>query len=277
MQVAGALANAELYSKRLRLEQEHAERMRLEVENKKLEASNETKAFVISNVSHELRTPLTSVLAFADMLHRNRRNSFTDNELLQISMIRHSGRQLDLLISDLLTMSRMEKGQLDLAYSEFLVSDLLQEIVTVMSSVTQTQGQKLSFTCPDEELTITADRTRLYQVICNLVSNASKYSPESSPIDISCESDGATVSIAIRDYGAGISEEEQKEIFERFRRLDNDATRSQKGTGLGLHIVKSLVELHHGDVEVESYEGLGSVFTIRIPLTPPQSEGLAVA
>jgi signal transduction histidine kinase len=272
VQVAGALVNAELHDRTLRLEKEKVERSWLEYENKRLEAANEMSAVVISNVSHELRTPLTSVLAFADNLQKNRNGGLDERDLMQVRMIRHSGRQLDLLISDLLTMSRLKQGEFKMSYAEFSLADLFAEVINVMSSIAAVKDQAITAPENQESIVLNADRSRLYQVICNLVSNALKYSPEGSSVELEYQATDSDVSISVRDYGEGMSAEEQTEVFERFARLDNDVTRTQQGTGLGLHIVQSLVARHGGKIDVESYEGMGSVFKITIPLQPGKND-----
>ncbi|MEX0761620.1 MAG: GAF domain-containing protein [Dehalococcoidia bacterium] len=265
--IAGAIANAELKSKTLRLAEEKARRMELEHKNHELQVANDVKSRVISNVSHELRTPLTGMLAFADILVKNRSGNLDERQVKQLEMIRRGGRLLDLLIGDLLTMSRLETGNFKLHFVEFTVTDLLGAVIPVLSPLFDTRQQRLRVEMVNEQQPVIADQPRLAQVLSNLLSNASKYSTEGTDIDLRIVVDNETLTVSVRDYGIGMSEEEQAQLFTRFFRADNDSTRSEAGTGLGLHIVKSIVEMHEGSLSVESAPGCGTTMTLKVPST----------
>lgn len=271
MHIAGAIANCELHQRSIEGAQRLLAIQRLESKNNELKTANEVKQVMISNVSHELRTPLASILAFADMLNRDREEALPDQYKLMVNMIRRGGRQLDLLISDLLTMSRMQSDAFQLKFGLIEISSLVEETVALITPLTSTKSQEIKVTIDCRESHVEADRSRLGQVLLNILSNASKYSPELSSIEIHVSDDSETLRISITDHGSGMSEEEQGQLFERFSRLDNDATRSEQGTGIGLSIVKKLVALHHGLVHVESTPGEGSTFTIAIPVRQPDN------
>jgi signal transduction histidine kinase len=266
MQLAGAIANCALHERTIEAAEERAAMEHLQSANKELAIANEIKAQLISNVSHELRTPLTSMLAFADMLNRDRQGVLTDQYKDMVRLIRRSGRQLDLLISDLLMMSRLQTGEFKLSYEQFRLQDLVDEVAGVISSITESKRQPINIELDDPQLLIEADRSRVAQVLLNILSNASKYSDEGSPIGLKATEEGGRALLSVQDHGHGISAEEKSRIFQRFSRLDNDATRGAPGTGLGLSIVKTLVDLHCGSVEVESEPGAGTTFTVAIPL-----------
>ncbi|GEM_PF-1154459 len=269
--LAGALANAELHSRAIRLAEESAARIELERENERLNVSSEVKSRVIANVSHELRTPLTSMMAFADLLARNRKGNLTPEQLDRVHLIQRGGRHLDMLISDLLTMSRLETGNFKLNLEPFDVGTFLEYVSSMMTPIYETKDQSLVVEFNSPSAQIVADRQRLVQVICNLLSNASKYSGEKSTVWLSGASTRERFEVHVRDQGVGLSDAQQAGLFTRFYRADNDSTRTNIGTGLGLHIAKSIVELHGGTIRVQSAPGAGSTFSFWVPAAPAPS------
>ncbi|MBM3957134.1 MAG: GAF domain-containing protein, partial [Gemmatimonadetes bacterium] len=231
-------------TERVRAEEERETLRKLDTENRELQRVNEARSRFVSTVSHELRTPLTSLLAFADILARNVAGNLQSRQIEQIEAIRRSGQRLQMLINDLLDVSRIDSGTFRLEETRFDARELLDEVVRSFGPILADRRQALKTSVPDRPLLVYADRERLSQVVSNLLSNASKYSPDDSVIDLEVRTHGSRLSVLVRDYGIGISAEDQQKLFTPFFRADNEATRSVPGTGLGLVIARSIVELH---------------------------------
>ena len=261
-QVTNAIANSILYEQALQLAEEREARAKLDAENRELQRINEAKIQFLSMVSHELRTPLTSMMAYADIMKSNKRGNLEDKDINRLDVIRRNGRRLTLLIGDLLDVSRIESGALKLTVADFDMNQVVEEIYESFIPLTDAKKQKIKMVLPHEGVACSADRDRLSQVIWNLVSNASKYSPDSSEVIVTMRTDDEKVYVSVKDNGIGISEEDQKQLFTSFFRANNKETRSEAGTGLGLVIVKGIVEMHRGRIWLESEPGKGSTFHI---------------
>jgi signal transduction histidine kinase len=208
-------------------------------------------------ISHELRTPLTAILGYAQLLHR--RGVYDDKA---VATIIAQGRQLNRLVDDLLDVSRLEAGELQLRRSRM---DL---VAVARAALEQAQLSsplhRLRLTSPDEALEGWWDRGRLGQVFANLLGNALKYSPAGGEILLTIDDLGSTVRVSIEDEGLGIAPAALPHLFDRFYRAPATATQFQ-GLGLGLHVTKALVEAHGGWIQVESLLGCGSVFSFVLP------------
>jgi len=230
------------------------------------------KTAFVSTVSHELRTPLTSIKGFISTLLADTEGYYdhvTQREFYQI--IDTECDRLTRLISDLLNVSRIEAGRaLDLNPKPVQLPPLIEKVVTAQKSYTDKHTFKLHI---DEDLPVViADEDKVDQILTNLTSNAIKYSPKGGDITITGHADTSGVVISVADQGMGISKEQQQKIFDRFHRVDNRDTREVGGTGLGLYLVKHLVEAHGGKIWVESEVGKGSTFTFTLPDKPPSYE-----
>ncbi|MCH7801535.1 MAG: PAS domain S-box protein [Chloroflexi bacterium] len=221
----------------------------------------------ISVASHELRTPVTSIKGFLEMLVEDDNDALTDDQTRFIQAIERNTGRLEKLVNDLLDVSRLDTGAVVIEQSECDLSEIFGQVVSEMASDVATKDQKVNVGLPSEIL-VQCDRQRVVQILSNLLSNAIKYSPSHTSIELSANvsGDGKLVQIDVRDEGAGISEEEISKLFQRFKRLDNPATRTVQGTGLGLVITKALVELHGGEIWVESVVGKGTVFSFTLPM-----------
>ncbi len=262
-QVTNAIANSLLYEQALQLAEEREARARLDAENRELQRINEAKIQFLSMVSHELRTPLTSMMAFADILKTNKSGNLVEKDISRLDVIRRNGRRLSLLIGDLLDVSRIESGALKLDISEFDMNQMVEELHESFVPLVEEKNQVVNVDMPSEVITCFADRDRIAQVVSNLMSNASKYSPESKEILVKMWADADTIYVSVKDEGIGISEEDQKQLFTSFFRADNDETRAAPGTGLGLVIVKGIVEMHRGKIWIESEYGHGTTANIQ--------------
>jgi signal transduction histidine kinase len=171
---------------------------------------------------------------------------------------------LNILIQDLLDVSRMDMGNLALEPSDFDILETVRDIVDSFAPIYEAKSQTLEIDIPDGEQIVFADKNRIAQVLTNLLSNASKYSPESKRVWLSLSTADEHLEFEVRDEGFGISEENQKEMFTAFYRVDTDETRSIEGTGLGLVIAKGIVEIHGGQLDMTSEAGVGTSFKFQI-------------
>lgn len=237
----------------------------------KLEAeeANNSKSEFLANMSHELRTPLNSIIGFSDILLEKVFGELNEKQFRYISNISTSGKHLLTLINDILDLSKVEAGKMELHYSEFSIDSVFEEVKTVLSPLVQVKSLEVTFNIESDFTTLEADRGRLIQVLYNLVSNAIKFTPSSGKVSIYCKKSGNRALISVIDTGIGISTEDQVKLFQPFTQLDASATRQYCGTGLGLALVKKIVNLHQGDIWVESEPGKGSNFTFAVPLRKP--------
>lgn len=238
---------------------------RLDIENRELQKLNEDRGKLISLVSHELRTPLTSVLAFTDILRKRQSGPGAEKNIELLSVIKRSGTQLLEMIEEMLDLSRLESTELSLDETEFDVSVFVAETAQKIEPILHAKSQKLQIFGDVDGCWIRADRNRLDQVLVNLLSNASKYSPAGTPIELEVTAGTSELRVAVRDHGFGIAEEDQHRIFGKFFRVDREETRKISGTGLGLSIVKSIIDQHDGEISVTSQPGRGTTFSFWIP------------
>jgi two-component system phosphate regulon sensor histidine kinase PhoR len=230
------------------------------------------KTEFVSSVSHELRTPLTSVKGFVRTLLDDTEGYFdrnTQREFFQI--IDQECDRLGRLINDLLNVSRIESGQaLKLDPREFDLRELVRKVVLIQNSYTTKHQFRVE--APEEPLTVMADEDKIDQVLTNLLNNAVKYSPAGGQITLSMRDAGDRVEVTVADEGVGIPPEHLDKIFTRFHRVENKGTSHAAGTGIGLYLVKHLLDAHGGKVWVESQVGKGSAFTFALLKTLPEPE-----
>lgn len=261
-QVSPAIQNATAHEQAVALAEARMSEAKAEARNLELEKINDAKSQFLSIVSHELRTPLTSIIAYAELLERNTRGNLNEKETAQAKIINKSAMHLKFLISDLLDVSRIESGNLSLEMSTFDIGDVVRDVVDQFEPVLAEKEQELDVHVARESIQLRADRSRIVQIVSNLVENASKYSSPHTVITVNVHRRGSEVLISVTDEGIGISAEDQKQLFVPFFRANSDLTRTQPGTGLGLSLVKSIAELHAGSVSVESEPGKGSTFSV---------------
>lgn len=261
-QVTPAIQNATAHEQAVALAEARMSEARAEARNLELEKINDAKSQFLSVVSHELRTPLTSIIAYAELLERNIRGNLNEKEITQAKIINKSAMHLKFLISDLLDVSRIESGNLSLEMSSFEIDEVVRDVVDQFVPVVAEKEQELEVHVARESIQLHADRSRIVQIVSNLVENASKYSPPKTVITVNVHRRGSDVLVSVTDQGIGISPEDQKQLFVPFFRANSDLTRTEPGTGLGLALVKSIAELHAGSVSVESEPGKGSTFSV---------------
>jgi signal transduction histidine kinase len=250
-------------------------RATLDRQNKELQEANNSRKQFLSSVSHELKTPLTIIAGFVDLLSSEEDNMSEEERTETLDIIRRNANHLDVLINDILDISRLDAGTFKILPGAFNASLLIRDIESSFHSVLAKKRQSLAVEAPAEDIWLIADRTRISQVITNMVSNASKYSPEDTGIELTCEVDGERLHVAVRDHGIGIPEEQRESLFTPFFRVDNETTRKVSGTGLGLVIAKSIVEMHSGEIRLESEQGMGTKIEFWLPDLTTEEEALA--
>jgi signal transduction histidine kinase len=254
-QVAIAWKNALLYAEQI----ETAKRLR-EVDRLKSE--------FMASMSHELRTPLNSIIGFSDVLLEGIDGPLNERMEEDVTLIRDSGRHLRELISEILDMSKIEAGMMELRYDVVDVPQIAKEILGSTRSLAFSKDIDLQLEIDPNLSRIEADRTRLVQILLNLMSNAIKFTNEGS-VSLTISDEGDNICFAVEDSGIGIHEDDIPIIFEQFRQIDGSLTRKAGGTGLGMPISKSLVELHGGEMMVQSKPEVGSTFSFTIPKKRP--------
>jgi signal transduction histidine kinase/ActR/RegA family two-component response regulator len=229
------------------------------------EKANRAKDEFLATLSHELRTPLTPILGWTVMLRSGTLDQAAINRGLEV--IERNVRAQTQLIGDLLDVSRIITGKLRLEVSRIALVPVVEAGVEAVRPSAEAKEIKLSVEVPPEVPTITGDPDRLQQVVWNLVSNAVKFTPQGGRIDVRLRAEDSSLSLSVTDNGKGIEPEFIDHVFERFRQADSTSTRAHGGLGLGLAIVRHLVELHGGSVHAESQGGgHGATFVVRLPL-----------
>jgi PAS domain S-box-containing protein len=224
------------------------------------------KTEFVSMVSHELRTPLTSIKGFTDLILDGDAGEVDEEQREYLEIVQKNADRLLGLINDLLDISRIESGRVHLKIEPVSLQEIVSLVVATMQPQLETKDQPLSVEIDPAATQVMGDRDKLVQVLTNLVSNAHKYSPAGRPIRIQVTRQDDFARVAVIDQGFGISAEDQAKLFTRFFRVENSLTREIGGTGLGLNIVKSIVELHGGGISVVSRPGEGSTFAFTVPL-----------
>ena len=264
----GVFAAARDVTERKRLDQVlHEKNVELESAKAVAEKTNLAKSDFLANMSHELRTPLNSVIGFSEVLQDQMFGQINEKQYEYINNILTSGRHLLSLINDILDLSKVESGKMELELSTFSLRELLDAALTMLRE--KAHKGKLTVTMeitPQGDITIVADQRKLKQILFNLLSNAIKFTPEGGTVDISALRDGGFVKITVTDNGMGIKEEDIPKLFQAFTQLESVYTKVHEGTGLGLVLTRQLVELHGGTVWVKSDVGTGSRFSFTIPL-----------
>jgi signal transduction histidine kinase/DNA-binding response OmpR family regulator len=227
------------------------------------ERASKFKDQFLSTMSHELRTPLNAVLGFSDLLTDKRCGDLNERQQRYVSHITAGGKHLLNLINDILDLSKIEAGRLELSLEDLSVANIFGEAASALRPLAEKKKQTLSANV-DRDLAVHADATRFKQVLMNLVGNAIKFTPEGGRIELSARAIENQVQVKVRDSGPGIPPEEQKRIFDAFYRI-RQSGESVEGTGLGLAITESLVKLQGGTLGLESAPGKGSCFYFSLP------------
>ncbi len=229
--------------------------------------SDRVKTQFVANVSHELRTPLTVVKGYADLLLMGRIGDMTSEQRDYLDRIKRHADRLNALVNDLLNISRIEQGTMELDIRELNIGDIARDVLRAMEVRAGNEKRPIRFVAqiPDNLIAVEGDSDRITQIITNLVSNAYQYTNDGGSVTVRANNKDSGIQIDVVDTGIGISKEEQNQIFDRFFRGDDPLVMKAAGTGLGLSIVQSLVEMHHGKVWLESEKGVGTTFSFWLP------------
>ena len=236
----------------------------LDLRNREVERATQMKSKFLANMSHELRTPLNAIVGFSDLLAEGIPGDLNPKQKRFVNHIREGSTHLLQLINDILDLSKIEAGQLELRCEDFQIKDALPEVLSTIRPLAIAKNIQIKQDM-EKDLIVYADRVRFKQILYNLLSNAVKFTPMAGRIAIDCREDGNSVCISVVDTGVGIRTEHQAVIFEEFRQVEGPAGTTQEGTGLGLAITRRLVEQQGGRISIESEFGKGSRFTFTLP------------
>ncbi|MHC1756817.1 MAG: CHASE4 domain-containing protein [Methanosarcina sp.] len=230
------------------------------------EMSNCTKSEFLANMSHELRTPLNSIIGFSDLLSEQVHGQLSEKQLRYVGNISKSGKHLLNLINEILDLSKVEAGKMELNYKEFELANKLNMIQNLLSPIADRKNITIEIDVDSKLTRICADEDRFVQMIYNLADNAIKFSYENGLVKIGARKKGDLVEITVKDTGIGIKAEDYNKLFKPFSQIDSFSSKSSQGTGLGLSLVKQIVHLHGGYVWFRSKQGEGSTFAFTIPI-----------
>jgi signal transduction histidine kinase/DNA-binding response OmpR family regulator len=234
------------------------------------ETANRSKSTFLANMSHELRTPLNAIIGYSEMLQEDMVDMGSTDYVPDLQKIQTAGHHLLSLINDILDISKIEAGRMDLHLESFDVRMMLSDIVTTVTPLVEKKQNVLQIVYENEPAEMHADLTKVRQVILNLLSNASKFTDSGTiTLYVSRQQYGGAdwLSFAVADTGIGMTDEQIARLFQKFMQADSSTTRKYGGTGLGLAISKAFCEMMGGDITVQSTYGQGTVFTVQLPAT----------
>jgi signal transduction histidine kinase len=241
----------------------------IEDKGRQLEVANRHKSEFLANMSHELRTPLNAIIGFSEVLLERMFGDLNDKQVEYLEDIFSSGKHLLSLINDILDLSKIEAGRMELELGTFDLTLAIDNALTLVRERAVRHGIALERRVDGRLGDFVGDERKLKQILVNLLSNAVKFTPEGGRVVVSAALADGGVEIAVRDTGVGIASEDQEAIFEEFRQVGTSYAQKREGTGLGLALTRRFVELHGGRINVQSEVGKGSTFTVTLPIRPP--------
>jgi CheY-like chemotaxis protein/signal transduction histidine kinase/HAMP domain-containing protein len=274
LRLAGELkaGNAELKAQARELEQQsvelHQQNVELEMQRRQVEEASRLKSTFLSNMSHELRTPLNSVMALSKVLMMDSEGRFSEEELGYLEIIERNGKKLLSLINDILDLSKIEAGKVDLNVDRFSPAAVILNVMERLQPIADEKGLELIYDSARELPEVESDEARVDQVLQNIIGNAVKFT-DGGAVTVSAFCDQDRIHIRVTDTGIGIPSSELSHIFEEFRQVDGSPSRRHDGTGLGLAIARRTAELLKGELTAESTYGRGSSFTFSLPIRWP--------
>ena len=241
------------------------------------EAANKAKSAFLANMSHELRTPLNSIIGFSEVLQERMFGEMNEKQAEYINDIHGSGTHLLSLINDILDLSKIEAGRMELDLARFDLPSAIDNALTLIRERALRHGIELTCDIDAALGDIVADERKFKQILLNLLSNAVKFTPEGGRITVAARIVGNTAEVSVTDTGIGIAPADQTLVFEEFRQANSELSRKVEGTGLGLALTRKFVELHGGKIRLASEPGKGSTFTFSLPLEPATAAQTAPA
>ncbi len=266
----------EAEAERQQLLQQHAAELEAQVKQRtaelqaameKAQTADRLKSTFLATMSHELRTPLNSIIGFTSVLNQELAGPLNDEQKKQLGMVQNSARHLLALINDVLDISKIEAGQIEIIRSPFDIHEAIETVMRSVLPMAQKKGLELTVSFGPAVGAVVSDRRRVGQILLNLLSNAVKFT-ERGQVELQAWLDAGQLYVSVRDTGIGIKAEDLRHLFRPFQQLDGGLARRHEGTGLGLSICANLARLLGGEVTVESAWGVGSTFTLRLPLQP---------
>jgi hypothetical protein len=237
----------------------------LEVAKERAEQADRIKSAFLATMSHELRTPLNSIIGFTGIMLQGLAGPLNPEQQKQMTMVQNSSRHLLSLINDVLDISKIEAGQLDLSYESFDLRASIEKMIKLIIPQVDKKGLDIHVDLPDSQAMVTSDQRRMEQVILNLLNNAVKFTDQGN-VSVVCRAEKDDFILSFSDTGIGIKEEDLPDLFQPFTQIDTGLARKREGTGLGLSICKRILDIMGGTIAVESTLGRGSTFTVRLPL-----------
>jgi signal transduction histidine kinase len=231
-----------------------------------LEAASRHKSEFLANMSHELRTPLNAIIGFSEVLLERMFGEVNEKQNEYLQDILSSGRHLLSLINDILDLSKIEAGRMELQLTTFDLPQALEGALTLVRERATRRRVALDLAVDERLGEFVGDERKIRQIVLNLLSNAVKFTPEGGRIGVAAASADGAVEISVSDTGIGIAPEDQEAVFEEFRQVGGDYAQKREGTGLGLALTRKFVELHGGKIWVKSDLGKGSTFTFTLPV-----------
>lgn len=245
----------------------------LELSNMELQEANSLKSQFLANISHELRTPLNSIIGFSELLQEKAFGDLNERQMLYVGYVHTSGAHLLQLINDILDLSKIEAGRMELLKEDFPVAESLGQILGIVRPMAHKKDISVNNMLAKASPMLNADRAKFKQIMLNLLSNAIKFNVIGGHVDIACsvveEPDGMSMTryvvLSVADTGIGVKDEDKDKLFAAFQQADSSITREYGGTGLGLALTRRLVELHGGSIWFDSVYGQGSTFFVKLP------------
>ena len=235
------------------------------------EAANRAKSRFLADMSHELRTPLNSILGFSQLMELQGGESLSDKQREYLRWIRDGGEHLLDMVNDVLDLSKVEAGKIELEKAPFDPGALIRRVLTTVRSLAAKKHLHIDTALPKEPGVLDADEVRVKQILYNLLSNAIKFTEREKRIGVEAKSDHGELAVTVWDEGIGIPADQQGKLFQKFSRVDSPQSKEIKGSGLGLWICREIIRAHGGQIWVESHEGRGSTFAFTLKKAHPDT------